>query len=264
MFNILTCAVLAWYMWLTAVIIGFPQVSSSNQKVVSPFHLWISWEPTPPQLPPAHWVNGGAERGLMLVPRRWLGVLVYACASERAWSCWEKLPQAKNLPHVFSEIAKAEWNMFDSSNLFWGISELLVVIAWAGTRCFVPCEWRTMEGLFLLVGKWGKGPVYAVPQLKVSLMAKPNNSNTNVFQRGFKPLSLMPWVAELQPVCKHPWMSASSLLCPGLSTADIRGYLHWWLELALASLQCDYQQSSVHPLWGTKHLVWAHKADYSI
>lgn len=63
--------------------------------------------------------------------------------------------------------------------------------------------------------------MYAVPQLKVSLMAKPNNSNTNVFQRGFKPLSLMPWVAELQPVCKHPWMSASSLLCPGLSTADI-------------------------------------------
>lgn len=78
MFNTLTCATLTWYMWPTDVIIGFPQVGSSNQKVVSPFHLLISWGPTPILHPPAypnpllgvaleHWYwRGERERG-----RRW-------------------------------------------------------------------------------------------------------------------------------------------------------------------------------------------------
>lgn len=54
MFNILTCATLSWYMWPTDVIIGFPQVSSSNQKAVLPFHLLISWDPPPTLHPPSY------------------------------------------------------------------------------------------------------------------------------------------------------------------------------------------------------------------
>lgn len=193
MFNILTCAMLAQYMWLTAVIIGFPQVSSSNQKVVSPFHLWISWEPTLTQLPSAHWVNGGAEWGLRLVAGRWLGVLVCPCAPGMAWSCWEKLCcRLKDLPQLFSEEFSKLSGTCLTPAMFSEESQLLAVIAWAGTRWLVPCESGAVEGLFLLVGKWGKDPVYAVPQLKVSLMAKPKNSKMNVFWRGFKPPSLVP------------------------------------------------------------------------
>lgn len=211
---------LAQYMWLTAVIIGFPQVSSSNQKVVSPFHLWISWEPTLTQLPSAHWVNGGAEWGLRLVAGRWLGVLVCPCAPGMAWSCWEKLCcRLKDLPQLFSEEFSKLSGTCLTLAMFSEESQLLAVIAWAGTRWLVPCESGAVEGLFLLVGKWGKDPVYAVPQLKVSLMAKPKNSKMNVFWRGFKPPSVVPRVAGLQAVCEHPWMNARSLLCPGLSTA---------------------------------------------
>lgn len=183
---------LAQYMWLTAVIIGFPQVSSSNQKVVSPFHLWISWEPTLTQLPSVHWVNGGAEWGLKLVPGRtpWL---VCPRAPGMAWSCWEKLCcRLRNLPQLFSEEFSKLSGACLTLAMFSEESQLLAVIAWAGTRWLVPCESGAVEGLFLLVGKWGKDPVYAVPQLKVSLMAKPKNSKMNVFWRGFKPPSLVP------------------------------------------------------------------------
>lgn len=131
----------------------------------------------------------------------------------------ETVLQAKRsapaLPEEFSKLSGACLTLA----MFSEESQLLAVIAWAGTRWLVPCESGAVEGLFLLVGKWGKDPVYAVPQLKVSLMAKPKNSKMNVFWRGFKPPSVVPRVAGLQAVCEHPWMNARSLLCPGLSTA---------------------------------------------
>lgn len=255
---------LARYMWLTAVIIGFPQVSSSNQKVVSPFHLWISWEPTLTQLPSAHWVNGGAEWGLRLVAGRWLGVLVCPCAPGMAWSCWEKLCcRLRNLPQLFSEEFSKLSGACLTLAMFSEESQLLAVIAWAGTRWLVPCESGAVEGLFLLVGKWGKDPVYAVPQLKVSLMAKPKNSKMNVFWRGFKPPSLVPqgWQDCRLCVSTLGWMQG---VCSVQAEAQLPTPMSWACSGLTAMWLSTVTSFSVHPLWGTKQLVWAHKAGYSI